>query len=508
MKVIKLKFILVFILLYSNNIEAKTIEINNSIKDITNILNNAPENSLIKIKNGNYEASGVKIEKNNITILGESLNGVNIKLYANEKNGVFFRVGKRGPETDYRPDNLPVYNGTLNSWSEKDFSPSTLDYPRYSNIHISNITFVLSDKNGKGVGSGIEYYRVNESSLNATVKWEKYFDFGNAVRFHYCKNLKLPFLRIESNPKVTFGMLYYWSYGLNGGDLNFGNANLVSAEFKHSVNSYISNLVTFGDGRSNYRGVNIGYGSINNKFDNLIINNGMLNLKSSVEFDLSRDIDIKRLKIINNKGAGLSISRIEKLNIENYSISAESPIILTTMKYYVGNNKTGKLLKKDTLFSNTGDYLGSDSENNYNKFYDYRPFPILKNANFKQGNIFVTSKANYGVLANISKEANHMFKNYKNSNKFNNKDIRKFGYKENFRNTYSFNNSLAFSMENINFGNMIITNKSNNSLKAFVYLGVPVVNSKGNIKLYGKGKEVISYRLDNSDIKFNKESIQ
>lgn len=63
MKVIKLKFILVFILLYSNNIEAKTIEINNSIKDITNILNNAPENSVIKIKNGNYEASGVKIEK-------------------------------------------------------------------------------------------------------------------------------------------------------------------------------------------------------------------------------------------------------------------------------------------------------------------------------------------------------------------------------------------------------------------------------------------------------------
>ncbi|OON24950.1 hypothetical protein BI372_02610 [Acinetobacter pittii] len=196
--------------------------------------------------------------------------------------------------------------------------------------------------------------------------------------FHYCKNLKLPFLRIESNPKVIFGMLYYWSYGLKGGDLNFGNANLVSAEFKHSVNSYISNLVTSGDGRSNYRGVNVGYGSINNKFDNLIINNGMLNLKSSVEFDLSRDIDIKRLKIRNNKGVGLSISRIEKLNIENYSISAESPIIVTTMKYYVGNNKTGQLLKKNTLFSNTGDYLGSDNENNYNKFYDYRPFPILK----------------------------------------------------------------------------------------------------------------------------------
>lgn len=507
MKVIKLKFIVVSIFLYSSNVEAKTIEIDNSIKDITNILNNAPENSVIKIKNGNYEASGVQIEKNNITILGESLKGVSIKLYAN-KNGVFFRVGKRGPETDYRSDNLPVYNGTLNYWSEKEFSPSTLNYPRYSNINISNITFLLSDKNGKGVGSGIEYYRVNDSSLNAIVKWEKYFDFGNAVRFHYCKNLNLPFLRIESNPKVIFGMLYYWSYGLKGGDLNFGNANLVSAEFKHSVNSYISNLVTSGDGRSNYRGVNIGYGSINNKFDNLIINNGMLNLKSSVEFDLSRDIDIKRLKIINNKGVGLLISRIEKLNIENYSINAESPIIITTMKYYVGNDKTGKLLKKNTLFSSVGDYLGSDNENNYNKFYDYRPFPILKNANFKQGNIVVTGKANYGILANISKEANFINKNYNELVRFNNKDIRKVGYKENLRNIYSFNNSLPFSLENVNLNNMIINNNSNNSLKAFVYLGVPVINSKGNIQLYGKGKETISYWLDNSDIKLNKESIK
>ncbi|OON24949.1 hypothetical protein BI372_02605 [Acinetobacter pittii] len=101
-----------------------------------------------------------------------------------------------------------------------------------------------------------------------------------------------------------------------------------------------------------------------------------------------------------------------------------------------------------------------------------------------------------------------MIKNYNELVRFNNKDVRKVGYKENYRNIYSFNNSLPFSIENVNFGNMILNNKSNNSLKAFVYLGVPVVNSKGNIKLYGKGKEVISYRLDNSDIKFNEESIQ
>ncbi|MDC4646019.1 hypothetical protein OHV73_19440, partial [Acinetobacter baumannii] len=237
-------------------------EIDNSIKDITNILNNAPENSLIKIKNGNYEASGVRIEKSNVDIQGESLNGVKIKLYS-DKNGVFFRVGKRGPETDYRADNLPVYNGTLNYWSERDFSPSVSGYPRYSNINLSNISFIISDKNGKGGGVGLEYYRVNDSSLNANIEWEKDFDFGNAVRFHYCKNLKLPFLKVESNPKVIFGMLYYWSYGLKAGNLNLGSAKLVSAEFKHSVNSYISNLVTSGDGRSNYRGVNIGYGSIN-----------------------------------------------------------------------------------------------------------------------------------------------------------------------------------------------------------------------------------------------------
>lgn len=503
MKTIKSKVIVGIILLYCGSAKGNTIEIDNSIKNITDILNNAPENSVIKIKNGNYEASGVQIEKNNITIQGESLQGVKIKLYAN-KNGVFFRVGKRGAESDYRPDNLPVYNGTFNSWSENNFSPSTLNYPRYSNINVSNITFLLSNKNGKGVGSGIEYYRVNDSSLNAIVKWEKYFDFGNAVRFHYCKNLRLPFLKIESNPKVIFGMLYYWSYGLKAGDLNFGNAELVSAEFKHSINSYISNLVTTGDGRPNYRGVNIGYGSISNKFNNLTVNNGTLNLKSSVEFDLSRDIDIKKLKIINNKGVGLSISRIEKLNIENYFISAESPIVGTTMNYYVGNSNTGKLLKKESLFSNKGDYISFEDEKNYKKFYDYRPFPILKNSNFKQGNIIVVGNANYGILIKIPKEANYMFNKYKNLNKFNNVEVKKGGYKEEMRNSYKFNNSFPFSVENVNFGNMIIKNESNNPLKAFIYFGAPIVNTEGNIQLYGEGKEMISYWLNNSNIKLKK----
>ncbi|OON24951.1 hypothetical protein BI372_02615 [Acinetobacter pittii] len=63
MEVIKLKFIIISVFLYCNNVDAKTIEIDGSIKNITNILNNAPENSVIKIKNGNYEASGVRIEK-------------------------------------------------------------------------------------------------------------------------------------------------------------------------------------------------------------------------------------------------------------------------------------------------------------------------------------------------------------------------------------------------------------------------------------------------------------
>lgn len=468
----------------------KVIVIDQKTKDISNILNSLSDNTTVKIKNGTYTASGIKIEKNNIKIIGESIDNVKI-IVSTDEDGVFFRAGKRGPATDYSDDNLPRYNGTLNYWDEKQFSPATKSYPRYKNIRVDDLTIILSDKNGSGAGTGFDFYRVDGGGFKIKVKWDSPFKFGNAVRVNYSKNLDIPYLKIDDNKNSTYSMLYYWSYGLNGGNWDIGQANVLSIDFKHSIKGFVNSLTANGTGNVGYHAVNIGYGTIDQSFNKIITNNGSVNIKSSVEFDLTKNISIKNLNINNPKNAGLTISRVQGLNIGNYSIRANGPIIISAMPFYVASDKSpgAKLKRSSSEFKFDGGYSSTAVENGQKKYFEKRPLPLLKDAKFGEGDLIVTQGANYAVLSNVAGGLVDALNQDGSVNKFNNTDIIRRGYKEQYRTTYQFKDSLPYSLENIDFGQMNIKKEGNEDLKAFIYFTTPIIDSKGNITLYGKGKE-------------------
>jgi hypothetical protein len=494
-----------FLFLFSGRVDAinsfdlvdastyKVVLIDGKNKDITEILNNLSSNTLVKIKNGTYTASGVKIENNNVRIVGESIDGVKIFISAG-KGGLFFRVGKRGPVTDYNTDNLPKYNGTMSQWDENNFSPSVDKYPRYKNINIENITFVLSGKNGSGVGSGIDFYRVDDSGFKIKVKWDTLFDFGNAIRIHYCKNMDIPYVKIDSNKNSVYSMLYYWSYGLKGGEWDIGAAKVLAIDFKHTVNGNLEYLMARGDGKKGNSALSVGYGSINQFFNRIEVENGSVNIKSSVEFDLTKKIKINNLKINNPENVGLNISRVEGLDINNYFIRAKSPLVLSAIPFYLSSKKNGdmssiNLNKKYKYFVIQGEE---------EKYFEKRPLPILKNSKFGEGLIILTRGAANAILSNVAGGFSDFINKDGDLITFSDKDIKKNGYKENYKTSYSFKNSLPYAVENVDFGKMVVKKDPNVKIKYFIYLSTPVVNSGGVIKVYGNENKINMQRSYNS----------
>lgn len=471
---------------------------------LNKLLSVIPEYSTIYLENGEYDFSGTEIRKNGIRILGESKDGVIIKLKADPVSGVFFRCGKRGPSSDYRSDNLPVYNGTLNYWDVNHYSPAVPDYPRYKNIRVDNVTFLLSDENGAGSSTGIDFYRIDGGGLDAKIKWTSSFNFGNALRIHYCKDLDIPNLEIDDNENSTYSVLYYWSYGLNGGIWKIGKGNLLSIDFKHSVNGYIRYLEAYGRGILGYTAVNFGYGGIGNVVDKLIAKNGNVTIKSSVEFDLQRDVTIRDLHIDNPNHEGLTFIHAQNVRVEKYYIRAKSPLLFTTAAFMTFSDTTNIVPAKSSAeFIYDGNYFSTTTESGIIKYYEKRPFPILKDGFFGKGTLLATPGATRVILTNVAGGITDTMASNGKVFRFEDGYISSRGFNESLRVSFEFENSAPFSLDNIDFGDMSLKTESED-LTGFVAAAqftTALDKCKGTLKTYINMKSLMFLWMFDSDIK-------
>lgn len=432
------------------------IVIHNNISDISDILNNAPSNTLIQIRDGNYIASGVKIEKNNILIQGQSIDGVKITVSA-DSSGIFMRFGKRGPSTDYHNDNLPQYNGTIDYWDELEYSPATTDYPRYTGIGIDSVTIILSNSNGIGGNTGLDFYRVNDPILNAKVRWTSKFVFGNGVRVHFCKNMRSELLEIDDNENSTYTMIYYWSYGLNADTWKIGKGNILSIDFKHSVNGYIKYLEASGRGAVGNSAINFGYGSINNTVDKILATNGDVTVKASVEFDVNRSVYFKELYINNPNAEGLTFIHATDVRVDKYFIRAKQPLNFTTSAFYVSSSARNLPMSQSTSeFSYDGNYVTTSVEAGFTKYYEKRPLPVLKDALFGKGKLVATTGAKQVIALTFAGSVIDLMDSTGKLRRFEDGNISARGYKEDFRTSFKYENSSPFSLDNVNFGEMTL----------------------------------------------------
>lgn len=491
----------------NDEVEKKLSEINKNIiyittdtYDITDILNNAPSDTDIYIKNGNYITKGVKIEKDNVVIRGQSIDGVKIKLTAGA-DGIFLRFGKRGPSSDYHNDNLPQYNGTKRYYDEADYSPSSASYPRFKGSGIDGATFIISGDNGTGAATGLDFYRMDNPILNAKVKWESKISMGNGVRIHFCKNMRSDILEVDDNENSTYSVLYYWSYGLNAGEWKIGKGNVLSIDFKHSVNGNIRYLEARGRGGVGNSAVNFGYGGINNTVNKLVAIDGDVTIKASVEFDLQRDITIDDLYIDNPLSEGLTFIHASGVHIGKYFIRAKSPITLTTSAFYMYSNDRGITPAINTTqFKYDGNYSTTANESGYTKYFEKRPLPTLANSIFGKGELVATAGSTQCLLLNV---AGGVVDTMNASGKvltFNTVTPR--GYKEEYRTTMTYENSRPFSVENVDFGDMSLRCESSalSTLTSMVQFTAPIVKCKGTFKTFADKKSLQFIWMFDSDI--------
>ncbi|MDC5277535.1 hypothetical protein OHW85_18560 [Acinetobacter baumannii] len=476
---------------FNDNVNRKfsnTIIIDNTVSDISSILNSAPENTLVQIRNGQYIASGVQIEKNNFKI--EMQDGAKIILKSGS-NGIFMRFGKRGADTDTNADNLPQHNGTIDYWDENEFSPSTPTYPRYENLGISGGTIVIDNSNGVGGNTGIDFYRCNNPILETNIKWSSNFTFGNAVRVWFCKDMRSNYLKIDGNEKSTFTMLYYWSFGLRAGYWDIGKGSDTSMEFKHSVDGYVRTLKVEGSGGA-CKAFNIGYGGINNTIDRLEARNGSVRLKASEEFDLSRGIVINDLDIENASAEGLIISHISGLRVGKLKIRAKVPIYFSAMPFYMFSSTRGITPAQSTgEYVFDGNYRTSEISGSFTKYFEKRAYPVLQNSSFGQGELIATATATQVIYANIVGGVVDMMASNGKLRVFEQGQISVRGYNESWRTSFKYKNSSPNALENVDFGNMMVKAENNaTDIASMIHFALPLVKCSGVFNTFADKKSL------------------
>lgn len=462
----------------------QTLIIDNSVTDISSLLNNVQENTLVFIKNGDYTASGVKVEKNNVVIQGQSIDGVKITVSA-DTSGIFMRFGKRGPDTDYNNDNLPQFNGTLNYWDEAQYSPSSATYPRYTNLGIDNATIILSNISGVGGSTGIDFYRCNDPVFNAHIKWSSNFAFGNGVRIHFCKNMQSEYLEVDDNENSTYTVLYYWSYGLNAGTWKIGKGQTLSIDFKHSVRGYVRHLESTARGATGNSAVNFGYGGIDNTVDKLIAINGDVTIKSSVEFDVQDRVYIKDLYIDNPNAEGLTIMHATNVRIDKYYIRALKPLLFSTDPFYMFSNARSITPSQSTgEFVYDGNYRTSKVEAGFTKYFEKRPLPILKDAAFGKGTLIATTGALQVIVLTFSGGVTDLMNSSGILRRFEDGSVSARGYNENYRTSFKYDYSSPFSLDNVDFGDVTVKAESSalSTITSLVQFSAALDKCKGTFR--------------------------
>ncbi|MDS7929219.1 hypothetical protein RMB13_06970 [Acinetobacter sp. V102_4] len=480
---------------------SNTIIIDNSVSDISSILNSAPENTLVQIRNGQYTGSGIQIEKSNFKI--EMQDGVVLTLKAGS-NGIFLRFGKRGADTDTNADNLPQHNGTIDYWDENEFSPSTPTFIRHENLGITGGTIVIDNTNGVGGNTGIDFYRCNSPVLETKIKWSSKFNFGNAVRVWFCKDLQSNYLKIDDNENSTFTMLYYWSYGLRAGDWDIGKGVDTSMEFKHSVDGYVRTLKARGsDGVC--KAVNFGYGSINNTIDRLEVRGGSVRLKASEEFDLTRGIVINDLDIENISAEGLIIMHVSGLRIGKFRIRAKVPLYFSATPFYMFSSTRGITPSQSTgEYTFDGNYRTSEVSGSITKYFEKRAYPVLQNASFGQGELIATATATQVIFSNVSGGVVDMMTSTGKLRRYEEGQITARGYNENWRASFKYEYSAPNAIEDVDFGDMTIKAENNAAnISSMVQFTSPLIKCRGTLRTYADKKSLQFIWMFDSNINLN-----
>lgn len=422
---------------------------------MSTLIDAVPEYSTIYLPDGDYDLSGLQIEKNGIRILGQSKEGVRITVSADATSGIFFRCGKRGPDTDYRDDNLPVYDGTIEHFDADEYSPAVTDYPRYKDIRVDNVTIVVSDAGGVGVNTGFDFYRVDGGGFDIKLEWSSQFEFGNGIRVQFCSNLDCPYVQTDDNPNVTFNFLHYWTWGTRGGLWDIGTGDELSMEFKHGVNVHINDLRITGNSLSSYA-LDIGYGSRQITFDKCTVNDSGFRIKASEEFDESSGIRIHDLRMDNPTGSGVTFVHVTDVQIDRYRIRAERPLLSSFQSFYMFSDDTVIVpaLNSDQLEFD-GNYDTSLLSGDITKYFEVRPNPVLANSSFGVGELIVVGTNSEPILANVSGGIGAAFDG---SNKLRRiSSVSDRGFEESKRTTVTYHDDIPYAFRNVDFGDMRVS---------------------------------------------------
>lgn len=394
-------------LMFSNviNVQLHGILADNSDHSdaLSYLITNAPPQSILYFPNGDYLLRGIKVQRDDISIVGQSIDGVRITLGAGS-DGIFWRCGVRGPMSDTRNDNIPVYAGNDDFYVAANCSPALPDYPRNKNIKLNNITFILTDRFGTGNGVGVEFHRLDDYEKNIKIEWESEFEFGNGCRHYFCNGLKSDIFVTAPNKNTTYSVLYFWSFGARIGEWQIGEGKVLNIDFKHAVD--LQAKVIKGISTTGLTGgaVQFGYGSRNINVGTLQGIGAGIRLRAAEEFERAKSFTIDKLVIDNPEGDGLTLGHVDNLNIGNYDIRAKTPLTFTFIPYLVSSSEDVNFIpKKNTSrWVYDGNYDITRTNGNITKYLEYRANPTLSRFKFGVGTLTKVGASEAAVYFNIA----------------------------------------------------------------------------------------------------------
>lgn len=322
---------------------------------------------------GTYNINDLQIVSNTLfvandeTVFNVSSTGV----------GIGWLFGVINP-ADTRSDNLPVYNGLLTYWDEDNFSPATVDYPRISNCGVVGGTIIINSS----MSIGVAFYRTNDAQLDCHVKFSGVHNCGNSVRGFMNKGMNWGNTEVDGNAGSTYSFFSYWSYGDRGNTLKTGPSLANSFEFKHAVNAKVDTLECSQDSASKLA-LSIGYGSRGVVIDRLESKGGVVQIKSSSEFDYSRDIRINTYDIENTGGDGFRFQGVRGLVFVSGDVKADTPVVINANKTHVFTSESSIVpVQNSSPFVFDGNYDTVEVVNGVSRYHEYRPNPALLDFDF------------------------------------------------------------------------------------------------------------------------------
>ncbi|MEX6002063.1 hypothetical protein AB6H14_07605 [Providencia vermicola] len=367
------------------------------------LITNAPPQSILYFPNGDYLLRGIKVQRDDISIIGQSIDGVRITLGAGS-DGIFWRCGVRGPMSDTRNDNIPVYAGNDDFYVAANCSPALHGYPRNKNIKLNNITFILTDRFGTGNGVGVEFHRLDDYEKNIKIEWESEFEFGNGCRHYFCNGLKSDIFVTAPNKNTTYSVLYFWSFGARIGEWQIGEGKVLNIDFKHAVDLQAKVIKGISTTALTGGAVQFGYGSRNASIGTLQGIGAGVRLRAAEEFERAKSFTIDKLVIDNPEGDGLTLGHVDNLNIGNYDIRAKTPLTFTFIPYLVSSSEdTNFIPKKNTSrWVYDGNYDTIRTDGNITKYLEYRANPTLSRFKFGVGTLTKVGASEAAVYFNIA----------------------------------------------------------------------------------------------------------